>query len=214
MAKVTLSFDNGPDPETTGAVLDALARQSLRATFFLIARKLDDPGARRLAERARAEGHWIGNHTLNHEVALGCMDDETTITTEIDGAQSVIGSLAEPERLFRPFGEGGVINSRLLSARAYARLVAGRYTLVLWNSVPRDWEDPDGWAARARADCAGRAWSLLVLHDTEAAMASQLDRFLGTLRDDGHDIVQEFPPDCVPLRLGRLLFTIEGIIPP
>ena len=69
--EICLSFDNGPEPEATPLVLDVLARRGLRASFFPIGQKLRDPPRRALAERAFAEGHRIGNHTLTHGLPLG-----------------------------------------------------------------------------------------------------------------------------------------------
>ncbi|HKU98762.1 MAG TPA: polysaccharide deacetylase family protein [Vineibacter sp.] len=63
MATITLTFDNGPEPDVTPGVLDTLARHGLTSTFFVIGEKLAMPGRRALSERAAAEGHWIGNHT-------------------------------------------------------------------------------------------------------------------------------------------------------
>ena len=68
MKRLTLSFDNGPFESGTALVLDALAARSIKASFFLVGKQLAAPGARALAERAKAEGHWIGNHTLSHDV--------------------------------------------------------------------------------------------------------------------------------------------------
>ena len=77
MKKVTLTFDNGPDPSgTTAFVLEELARRRILASFFVIGRQLARPGARALAERARDEGHWIGNHTLTHSIMFGDSDDD------------------------------------------------------------------------------------------------------------------------------------------
>ena len=68
---VTLTFDNGPAPGTTEWVLDVLAERKLRATFFVVGTMLDRKGARALAERAVAEGHWVGNHSMTHTTPLG-----------------------------------------------------------------------------------------------------------------------------------------------
>ena len=64
MRKVTLSFDNGPEPLVTPCVLDCLARHDLKATFFVLGRKVSEPAGSRIALRAHEEGHRIGNHTF------------------------------------------------------------------------------------------------------------------------------------------------------
>jgi peptidoglycan/xylan/chitin deacetylase (PgdA/CDA1 family) len=55
MFDLTLTFDNGPEPETTPFVLDVLARRSLRTTFFVVGHKLSTLEGRRLARRAHEE---------------------------------------------------------------------------------------------------------------------------------------------------------------
>jgi peptidoglycan-N-acetylglucosamine deacetylase len=62
--KVALTFDDGPDPDWTPKILDALKKEHASATFFLIGIQTDKfPG---LAERIYREGHAIGNHTFTH----------------------------------------------------------------------------------------------------------------------------------------------------
>lgn len=209
---VTLSFDNGPDPAATPQVLDLLARRGLRASFFVVGARLADPAGRRLAERAHAEGHWLGNHSLTHSLPLGLGTGPDLPAREIGGAQALLGPLAHPDRLFRPFGGGGHLDRRLLSPAARDYLLAGGYSCVLWNVVPRDWEDPEGWIERAVAQCAAERWPLVVLHDIAGGAIGRLDRFLGRLADAGYAFRQDFPPDCVPIRRGRLMRPLDGLV--
>src|SRR4029079_15648049 len=126
---VTLSFDNGPDPEATPRVLDVLAERGLKGTVFLVGAQLR--AHRALAERAAAEGHWIGNHTLTHPRPLG---ESAHAVEEIAAPQAELGPRGHPFRFFRPSGAGGAIEPGLLSAAAVEALVEGAYTCVLWNS--------------------------------------------------------------------------------
>ena len=114
MFDLTLSFDNGPEPDVTPAVLAALAARDIRTTFFVIGSKLQDPERRALSERAREEGHWIGNHTYTHSVPLGERPEPDIAAHEIGRTEALIGDLAHPSRLFRPFGGGGNLDKRLL----------------------------------------------------------------------------------------------------
>src|SRR3954447_21166532 len=100
---ISLTFDNGPDPGVTPGVLDTLARRGIQATFFVVGEHLARPGARAIAERAVAEGHAIGNHTLTHKTPLGELRDDDRAREEIEATQRLIGDLAHPDRLFRPF---------------------------------------------------------------------------------------------------------------
>ena len=202
MKRVSLSFDNGPDAEGTALVLDTLARHGIRSTFFLVASRLREPACLSIARQARAAGHWIGNHSLTHGLPLGRDPRPDAPEVEIGEAQRLIGDLAHSDRLFRPFGNGGHIDCRLLSAAARDYLLDGGYSCVLWNVVPRDWEDADGWVARGLTQCAGVDWPLVVLHDIEPAAMRHLDGFIRKLRELEYEFVQNFPPACVPIRRG------------
>src|SRR5262245_58249348 len=62
--EVVLTFDDGPNPGTTERVLDALKRECVHATFFLIGKHTESHPE--LVRRTFAEGHTIGNHTYSH----------------------------------------------------------------------------------------------------------------------------------------------------
>lgn len=205
MARLTLTFDNGPVAGATGKIVDLLAARGHKATFFVVGERLADPAARREAERAHRQGHWIGNHTMTHSGPLGERMDAGGALAEIDDAQRMIGDLAHEDRLFRPVGGGGILGRHLLSAAAAAYLVANRYTMVIWNNVPRDWVAPQNrWVERALAEMASTDWTLLVLHDhCLGEMMPTLADFLDRVEGRGVEIVQEFPETCVPIRNGR-----------
>ena len=210
---LTLSFDNGPTPDVTPSVLDVLARRGIKSTFFVIGEKLERPGHRALAERAHAEGHWIGNHTWSHSLPLGLMQPEAA-KSEFDRTQATIGTLVDPRRLFRPYGQGGNLDHRLLSRPLVEHLGERRTTIVLWSALPRDWQDPDGWVQRALTQLAAQPRSLMVLHDLPTGAMAHLDRFIGLVADRGGRIRQAFPPDCLPMVDGETKFAIENYISP
>ena len=197
MARVTLTFDNGPTPGVTERVLDMLAAAGVAATFFVVADRLRNPAARALAERAVAEGHRVGNHTLTHTVPLGELEQHgqlTSVWREIDDAQHLLGDLA-PERYFRPYGAGGVLDDRLLGPQGLAHLTDGGYQVITWNCVPRDWIDPVGWVDVAMAAVASQPWSVVVLHDVKVGALDRLPDFLERLTAAGVEIRTDFPAD-------------------
>jgi peptidoglycan/xylan/chitin deacetylase (PgdA/CDA1 family) len=210
MPRITLTFDNGPDAEATPQVLDILARRDIRATFFVVGNRLAQPALRALAERAHDGGHWIGNHTFSHDVPLGRRADRDGAREEIGTTQSLIGDLAHARRLFRPFGGGGAIGRHLLNRACLDHLVAGKYTCVLWNAIPGDWKDPEGWIDTALGQCAGLDWSLVVLHDLPTGAMRHLDAFITAATDRGATFVQDFPPDCVPIERGEVVRDVWG----
>jgi peptidoglycan/xylan/chitin deacetylase (PgdA/CDA1 family) len=213
MFELTLTFDNGPEPEVTPGVLDLLARENIRSTFFVLGDKIADPAGRRLAERAHAEGHWIGNHSMHHKVPLGeAADPAAAAAEEIDGTQALLGNLVHAERLFRPFGRGGAIGTHLLSRAALSRLTEGGYTMVLWNSIPRDWAEPDAWVETALAQCRAQAWTLMVLHDLPTGAMRHLERFINLAREAGAHLRQDYPPECVPIVRGKPVQPLDAYV--
>jgi peptidoglycan/xylan/chitin deacetylase (PgdA/CDA1 family) len=210
--KVTLTFDNGPTPEVTAHVLDVLRRQRIRATFFVLGQNIAKPEKRAWAQRAFNEGHWIGNHTYSHSTPLGESIDPGLSEHEIGRTQHLLGELSHMRRLFRPFGGGGHLGPHLLSTDALAYLREGEYTCVLWNAVPRDWENPDGWVEVALEQCAARAWTTLVLHDLPTGAMRHLEDFIVRARLAGAVFTQDFPVDCLPVVSGKIQSDIRAFV--
>ena len=195
-------------------MLDIHEQARVKATFFVLGSKLADPERRALAKRAHAEGHWIGNHTWTHSQPLGRVTDPARIIAEIVDTQSAINELAHPDQLFRPFGGGGELGRHLLSPPAVEVLRKEKMTCVLWNAVPRDWEDPRGWAETAIAQCLLQPWTLLVLHDLPTGAMGRLKIFIDRALDHGGRFRQDFPPECVPIRRGELVGKLEAYVSP
>ena len=62
--EIVLTFDDGPSVQTTPRILDALAAECVKATFFLVGRNAEALPA--LVKREVAEGHTVGHHTFSH----------------------------------------------------------------------------------------------------------------------------------------------------
>ncbi len=212
MFDLTLTFDNGPEPGVTPRVLDILGERGIRTTFFVIGEKLADPARRKLAKRAHDEGHWIGNHTYTHTIPLGQQPGHDTAESEIGRAQREIGDLAHPKRWFRPFGGGGNLDTRLLKPSVVDYLARDGHSCVLWNAIPRDWADPDGWLARALDQCRAQVWTLMVLHDLPSGAMDHLEHFLDRAAAEGARFRQDFPPGCVPIRSGEIVLPIQDYV--
>lgn len=215
MRRLTFTFDNGPVPGATDKVLDFLGAQSIKATFFVIGDRLRTPRERRLAERARAEGHWIGNHTYSHGEPLGICGDRHKVEHEIGETQRLIGALANARKLFRPNGKGA-LGPHLLSRQAVDYLVEHRFTVVTWNNVPRDWQEPKrDWLDRAIESLAAWPWSVLVLHDEHiAGMMDTLVEFHRRVGESDIEIVQDMPASCMPIRNGKITAALDALVTP
>jgi peptidoglycan/xylan/chitin deacetylase (PgdA/CDA1 family) len=210
--RVTLSFDNGPTPGVTERVLDILGEASIRSTFFVIGRKLDDAAAAGLMKQAHLAGHWIGNHTLSHTVAFGDRRELAYAVEEIEGAQQRIGKFAHPEKLFRPYGNSGRLGPHLLSQAALDHLLARNFRTVIWNNLPQDWRDADGWVENCIAQVLAQDWSVVVLHDIENACLARLGELLRRLNDRGIIYEQDFPDAVTLTRAGRLVGPSKGYV--
>ena len=213
MKRLTYTFDNGPWPGATDRLLDFLKERAISASFFVVGERLKDPAARRLAERAHAEGHWIGNHTLTHGDPLGSGGGLERVRKEVGETEELLHPLAHPRKLFRPNG-GGALGSHILSRAAVEYLMHHRYTVVTWNNVPRDWDETKaGWAGRAEATLETQDWSLLVLHDQFIVpMMKSLEVFHDRLVAQSVEIVQDFPESCVPIQEGRVVGDLSGLV--
>lgn len=207
--RLTLSFDNGPTPGITEGVLDALADADVRATFFLVGSQLARPGARALAERARKEGHWIGNHTFSHGEPLG-LRAEPGAADEILLMHDLLGELAGDEPLFRPNGRAR-LGPHLLNREAVGALRQISASIVLWTSVPKDRkvdvDHADSWLQQAKRDVLRNDWTLMVLHDRPSGHAEPgpmafLPDFLAWVKREA-EIVQQFPSHCMPMVAGE-----------
>jgi cellulose synthase/poly-beta-1,6-N-acetylglucosamine synthase-like glycosyltransferase/peptidoglycan/xylan/chitin deacetylase (PgdA/CDA1 family) len=96
---VALTFDDGPDPQFTGRILDILKEKSVHATFYLIGRNiLNSPD---LVRRMYAEGHDIGSHTFSHPDAFAI--DIGRLEMELNATQRILEATAGVQtNLFRP----------------------------------------------------------------------------------------------------------------
>jgi peptidoglycan/xylan/chitin deacetylase (PgdA/CDA1 family) len=155
--RVALSFDDGPDPEVTPAVLDALARFGARATFFSIGRSLE--AHPRLARRLVAEGHELGNHSWRHsrwQNFFGADEHAREIERGDRAIAAVTGSPATP--LYRP--PVGLKSPQLARVAARRRL-----TLVAWSLHSRDTRSADPKRVARRVLERIGAGDIVLMHD-------------------------------------------------
>lgn len=215
MSKVTITFDNGPEAVITNHCLDVLAKHGIKTTFFAIGMLLRDEANREALVRAKSEGHWIGNHSYTHSRALG--SQETSIfDEEVTQAQDLIGDLAHPDKLFRPFFNAGVVDNRLFKNSDVERLQRERYTCVFYDTLCGDWGDGEVWVSRALASIGRKPWTTIILHDItgyplgyRTNSMKRLDEFLYRAQEEGHELVQEFDPEHIAMHRGEIKKTFN-----
>jgi peptidoglycan-N-acetylglucosamine deacetylase len=158
-----LTFDDGPDPDRTPAVLDALARLGMRATFFMVgshARRAPD-----LVARVVREGHEIGNHTWSH-ASLPSLSHRQAID-EIERAEEALEPASS--RLFRPPYGHQTLGSWLAARRS-------GYHPVLWNATGGDWKGCGAVQVAERMFQTLRPGSIVLLHDSLYSYPSEAAR--------------------------------------
>lgn len=211
MPDLTLTFDNGPEPSVTPKVLASLAARGIETTFFVLGRKIVEPAGRDMALAARAAGHRLANHTYTHTTPLGELGDPAALD-EVMRTDALLEEMGVTEKLFRPFGGGGKLGPHLMSPGVVRFLAEKRYSCVLWNSIPRDWADPEGWVERALEQMRGQDWTLMVLHDLPTGAMDHLERFLDRAEAAGARFRSDFPPALVPIVDGQPVRPLDDCV--
>ncbi len=177
---VTLTFDDGPDPDTTSTVLKLLDKHHVRATFFFIGRYLDGnkrkPTAARKAAREIVDaGHIIGSHTHDHDLLT--TDTHTQVLTQIDeGIASIERVTGKRPELFRPpYGQLDAFGEQAIAERHLG--------LVLWSVEAGDMQEPDEHAMFIHLveQIDYGAGGLVLLHDVKWPTVHVLARLLDWL---------------------------------
>jgi len=190
--EVVLTFDDGPLPGPTNAILDALKAECVRATFFLIGRNAEaNP---HLVKREIAEGHTIGHHTYAHPAAtLRGLPDEAA-RAEIDkgvAADEKAGGAAPAAGAPRFFRYPGFADTKALNDWLGQRQMLAMGT-DLWAS---DWSkmtpEQQLKLTMARLDKAGRG--MILFHDIKSQTAQMMPAFLRALKAKGYKIVHAVP---------------------
>lgn len=186
---VTLTFDDGPDPEFTPRILEVLKKYHVSATFFVVAERAEKYPD--LIQQIKDEGHLIGAHSLNHRYAW--------FTSPWKTSQEWTESVRILERLFNdkitwmrpPWGTFNLMTWWWLKRH--------RMRAVLWNAEGHDWE-----AGRSPKEITERILkginegSIVVLHDSGGEFRARENSILALERLCVR-IVQERKLPLVPL---------------
>ncbi len=174
--ELLLTFDDGPDPETTPVVLDQLAARGVHAVFFQVGwrfRRGDIARARAIDARLVREGHIIGNHTVDH--AQLCSVPEVLGKLQITMSRELLEQAAGmPVPWFRtPYGARCPRVERILGELGLAHFH--------WDIDPQEWRGLGAKATvakvtRAIARLQGRG--VLLMHDTKFATRYALPKIL------------------------------------
>lgn len=190
--EVVLTFDDGP-ATPTARVLDALARECARATFFLIGRNAEAMPA--TVKREIADGHSVGHHSYSHpshtlrlmpDAAAKADIDKGVAAVEKAGYRSAAASPRTPFFRFPGFADTPALLADL-NARGFTVFGSD-----LWAS---DWAEMTPKAeldlVLSRLEKAGKG--IVLFHDSKATTALMLPDFLRELKKRGYRLVHIVP---------------------
>lgn len=187
---VSLTFDDGPDPAWTPAVLDALARAQVQATFFVVAEQLLEPGGLKLLQATLDGGHRIEAHCAWH--VSHQQQDREAIRADVDRLLGALdSSLGLRPALWRP-PYGHLNEPHSLEVAAEVGL-----EIVLWTSDPRDYRTTPSDAMLQQIEGELDGDSVILLHDSRryahgadgaANTVALIEPLVELVRSRGHEL--------------------------
>jgi len=188
--EVVLTFDDGPLPPYTNEILDILASQCVKATFFLVGEmaRAYPAAARRIYEG----GHTIGTHSENHPTRFDRISIEK-VRWEIDqGIADVAAAIGDRKDLAPFFRIPGLGRTATVEKELAAR------SLVVFSSdtVADDWHrriKPVDIVERAMSRMEKRGKGILLLHDIHKQTVAALPDLLRRLKESGFQVVHVIP---------------------
>ncbi|SDH88148.1 polysaccharide deacetylase family protein [Nonomuraea jiangxiensis] len=175
---LALTFDDGPG-EHTPTLLKLLKKEKVKATFFLVGKRVVQRPA--LARQALAEGHAIGNHTYSHASLPTRLDNE--ILDELKVNQEVIEKATgyRPTMYRPPYGH---TDQRVLTLANQVNLAE-----ILWTGTTLDWSLKDAAKIKAAALKLAKRDGVILMHDTEPATVKAMPGIIKELKKQGYHLV-------------------------
>jgi peptidoglycan/xylan/chitin deacetylase (PgdA/CDA1 family) len=172
--RVALTFDDGPDPEGTPRVLDALDAAGMKATFFAVGQRAE--AHPELLRDIAARGHEVGNHSMHHRWTA--IFSRTGARRELQQAQATLGAiLGAPPTLYRP--PIGLVSPFVFEATDEARLPVAAWSL---RTLDGRSADPDALLRRLSRV---RGGDVVLLHDGGGPAPSVIADVVRILQERG-----------------------------
>ncbi|CAM3862525.1 polysaccharide deacetylase family protein [Mesobacillus zeae] len=174
--QVALTFDDGPHPQNTPAILNLLKKYDAKATFFMLGSRVDfyPDVAKQVAE----QGHELGNHTWDHKdlTTLPAFEVQDEIKKTDYAIKKATGI---PSSAYRP--PYGAFNDQVKNS-------AGG-TPVLWSVDTLDWKskNPNEVLSIVKSNVGDN--SIILMHDIHATTVEALDKVLQYLKSEGYHFV-------------------------
>lgn len=187
--EVVLTFDDGPLPKYSNQVLQILADECIKATFFIIGEqaKANPEGVRKLV----AAGHTVGTHSMNHPLTMDRMPLDKAEAQINGGIEWTSAAMTDPSKLAPFFRIPG-----LMRADGVENVLISRGIQVWSADFPADdWRhvssDRVYQLAIQRLEAKGKG--ILLLHDIQARTVAALPKIIRDLKARGYRIVHVVP---------------------
>ncbi len=182
--KLALTFDDGPDPDSTPALLALLQKKNVRAAFFCVGERVERHPD--VAKRIHGEGHLIGNHTHRHSVFTNFYFT-SRLAREIERAQQAIArATGLVPRFYRP--PAGLTNPH--AACAVRRL---GLDVIGWQSGRFDRNSRAPAAIIKRIVRTARDGGIVALHDQDVPpdrLCAIVEGLIEAVRREGYQLVR------------------------
>ena len=187
--EVVLTFDDGPLPPHSTQVLDILAAECIKATFFLIGRMAHEFPEH--VRHLRGAGHTIGTHSQNHPLGFDRLPLERAVQEIDDGIANTAAALGDPDGIAPFFRVPG-----LRRAQHIEDYLASRGIMTWSADFPADdWRhiSPDRVVSLALSRIEAKGKGVLLLHDIQGRTVVALPAILRELKQRGYRIVHVVP---------------------
>jgi peptidoglycan/xylan/chitin deacetylase (PgdA/CDA1 family) len=200
--EVVITFDDGPLPPYSNIILDILASQCVKATYFLVGRMANAYPS--LVRRIYNEGHTIGTHSQDHPLAFQRLPLKR-IAYEVDGGIASVTKAIGDAKAVAPF-----FRIPALGRSKTAESFLASQSLVTWSAdvVADDWfrhVSAHTIVQRALRRLEAKGRGILLLHDIHPATALALPTLFKELKARGFHVVQVVPAGDRPKSVPELM---------
>ena len=187
--EVVLTFDDGPLPPHSGKVLDILAAECIKATYFIVgAMAKESP---KLVQRAYDEGHTIGTHSMTHPIHFRAQSAERGNKQIDDGIAATAAALGDAGKVapfFRFPGFGHTPTGEQHSAERGLMIWGADFPADDWLKI-----SAREVAHRAVRRLEAKGKGIMLLHDIHARTVQALPMIIEELKARGYRIVHIVP---------------------
>ena len=177
--KITLTFDDGPHPIFTDALIKILKEEHVPATFFVVGFMADQNPD--LVRKIKTAGFEVANHTYSHATLTKIPAEQ--VLTEYQASNDVIKRLTGASaRYCRP--PGGDFNNNVLKSAAELGM-----TTVLWTDDPGDYANPGDSVLLEREVAKLEPGAIILLHDGSQNTLDTLREFIHVAKKKGYTFV-------------------------